>query len=55
MKDLDEIPGGSGYDREFINKYFVAVFPEKYLKKLIERKWDRKQVFDEIRDSNNNS
>lgn len=51
MESLNDIPDGPNHDREFINKYFTAFFSNKYIKKLISKGLDRKQILDKLRTS----
>lgn len=48
---LDTITSDSSGDRLFINTFFFAMFPEKYIKKQMKRGMNRSSVLKKFRDS----
>lgn len=49
MKVLNAISSDTDSDRQYVNKFFVVIFAEKYLQKLIMKGMDREKVLNELR------
>lgn len=47
---LDTIPTAPFADREFINTQFTMIFSERYLKKQLNKRLDRKEVLKNFRE-----
>lgn len=51
IAELNDVPMGPTYDRQYINKSFTVFFSERYMKKLIAAGLSRSNMLDKLRSS----